>query len=127
MIAISEEVLTELQTLCFAMALGGCLAAVYDVVRILRRIVPRGIIWVSLEDLCYWTCVWLLIFIFLAEQNSGGLRGYIVGAIALGAVIYHYLFGKWIILGASYAIVWAKKELKKLKKAVTIILEKCFK
>ena len=97
MIAVSEGIFRELQILGYAILLGGGLAAAYDLLRILRRIIPRGIILVSLEDLCYWIAVWIIVFSFLFQENSGGIRGYIVGAIPLGAVIYHYLLGKWII------------------------------
>lgn len=124
---VSEGIFKELHILALALLFGGGLAAVYDIIRICRRVITRGIFLVSLEDIIYWIFACIVTFAFFFQVNSGGIRGYIVGGIAIGAALYHFLLGKWIIKGVSYLTLWVKKQLKNLKKAVTIILEKRFK
>ena len=124
---VSEGIFKELHILAAALLFGGGLAAVYDIIRICRRVITRGIFLVSLEDIIYWIFACIVTFAFFFQVNSGGIRGYIVGGIAIGAALYHFLLGKWIIKGVSHLTLWAKKQLKNLKKAVTIILEKRFK
>ena len=75
----------------------------------------------------YWAVVCIVVFAFFYQENSGGIRGYIVGGIAVGAIIYHVLLGRWLVKGAAYLAAWSKKQLKNLKKAVTIMVEKRFK
>lgn len=124
---ISTGIYEELGLLAAAMALGAGLAGVYDLLRIARRIIPRGIVWVSLEDFLYWAVACIVIFAFFYQENAGGIRGYIVGGITAGAIIYHVLLGRWLVRGAAYLAGWSKKRLKNLKKAVTIMVEKRFK
>ncbi len=124
---VSIGIYEELAILAAAMALGAGMAGVYDLLRIVRRIIPRGIIWVSLEDFLYWAVACIVVFVFFYQENSGGIRGYIVGGITVGAIIYHVLLGRWLVKGTAYLVAWSKKRLKNLKKAVTIMVEKRFK
>jgi spore cortex biosynthesis protein YabQ len=96
---------------------------VYDVFRIFRRIFPRGVLCVSLEDILYWAAACFCTFSFFFRINSGELRAYLAAGIAIGAVLYHFLLGRWILAGISKGIRLAKKALKKLGKAVTIKLK----
>lgn len=124
---VSEGIFEELVILAKALGLGAGMAGVYDLIRIARRIIPRGIVWVSLEDFRYWVVACAVTFLFFYQENSGGIRGYILGGIAAGALIYHALLGRWLVRGAAYLVKWSKKQLKNLKKAVTIMIEKRFK
>jgi spore cortex biosynthesis protein YabQ len=120
MIAVSVGIFEELHNVSAAVLFGAALAAAYDVLRIFRRVIPRGVVCVSLEDILYWAAVCIGTFSFFFLVNSGELRAYLAAGIAVGAVLYHFLLGKWILAGISKLIGWIKKELKKLRKAVTM-------
>jgi spore cortex biosynthesis protein YabQ len=124
MISVSEDIFVELHGLAAAMLYGAILAAVYDVLRIFRRVIPRGVVCVSLEDILFWAAACAGTFAFFFLVNSGELRAYLCAGMAVGALLYHFLLGRWILAGVTAMLGWIKKELKKLGKAVTIMLEK---
>ena len=60
--------------------------ALYDLIRIFRRVVPHGVWPVALEDLCDWVGTALLIFQLLYRENDGAVRGYALLAVGVAAV-----------------------------------------
>lgn len=120
MTAVSAGIAVELHHLAAALLYGAGAAAVYDLLRVFRRILPRGVVCVSLEDVLYWAVVCMGTFAFFVLVNSGQIRAYLAGGIASGALLYHWLIGKWIVEGVSKLVRLVKKELKKHGKAVTI-------
>ena len=64
MIAVSEGIHQELIFLLISVALGEGLIILYDIFRIFRQIIPHGVIWTAIEDVCYWVvCALLVIYI----------------------------------------------------------------
>lgn len=124
MIGIHEGIWEELAILRDACALGILLAFGYDLLRILRRIVPHGTIGISVEDVLFWAACGVVIFLLLYEENDGYIRGYILGQIVLGALIYRLLFGRFLMKWISIGIRWTKKQLKKTAKTFTMFLRK---
>lgn len=124
MIGIHEGIWEELGILRDACALGILLAFGYDLLRILRRIVPHGTIGISVEDILFWAACGVVIFLLLYEENDGYIRGYILGQIVLGALIYRLLLGRFLMKWISVGIRWTKKQLKKAAKTFTMFLRK---
>ena len=54
--------------------LGAGIAFGYDLFRILRRVIPHGILWISLEDLLFWLLTAGSIFSLLYYENNGMFR-----------------------------------------------------
>lgn len=106
--------------------LGALLVAGYDLIRVFRRLIRHGIIWVSVEDCIYWLVSAVLMFAMLYQNNEGRIRAYIFGAAVLGGFIYHLLLGKYFIKIVSKVILTIKKQLKKTWKVVTIFLKNKF-
>lgn len=121
---IVEGIYTEIYSLGYACLCGAGLAFLYDLLRIARRVVPRGNILVSMEDIIYFTFSTLAIFSFFYVVNYGEIRFFLVAGLTIGASIYHLLIGKWLMRLVTRFILRLKKELKKRKKEVTIELEK---
>lgn len=124
MIGIHEGIWEELGILRDACALGILLAFGYDLLRILRRIVPHGTIGISVEDILFWAACGVVIFLLLYDENDGYIRGYILGQIVLGALIYRLLLGRFLMKWISVGIRWTKKQLKKAAKTFTMFLRK---
>ena len=102
-------------------ALFGAVAfAIYDGIRIFRRIFPHGIVWISIEDLLYWCAIAFCFFLKLCQSNNGILRGYILLGLMTGALLYYGLCGRFFMKYMSILIQSLKKRLKKLWEIVTI-------
>lgn len=91
---VSAGIYEELALLSFFFLVGVFLAASYDVLRILRGIIPHGSFLVNLEDLLYWVYVAVVVFVKLYDKNDGRLRGYVFGSILAGMIIYAGSFGR---------------------------------
>ena len=91
---VSAGIYEELALLCSFFLVGVFLAASYDVLRILRGIIPHNVFFINLEDLIYWMYVAVIVFVELYDKNDGRLRAYVFGSILTGMVIYAGSFGR---------------------------------
>lgn len=91
---VSAGIYEELALLCCFFLLGIVLAASYDILRILRGLVPHGALLINIEDLCYWIYVAIVVFVTLYEKNDGRLRGYVFGALVIGMLLYTVSIGR---------------------------------
>lgn len=124
MMSVSGSIQNEMMIFGSAVLLGAALMLLYDVIRICRRILPRGIILVSIEDVIYWIVFGIAVFILLYRENDGAVRGFIVGGIAVGLFLYYQLFGRWLMKWMGILIRSLKKRLKKAMEKVKIKLIK---
>jgi len=97
---------------------------VYDLIRIVRRVFPHGILWISFEDFFFWTAAGVWFFLRLCQENNGIIRGYILLGIALGAWVYYRLCSRPLMHRLEKIINLIKNRLKKHKKAATIKIER---
>jgi spore cortex biosynthesis protein YabQ len=123
----AENIIAELLILKDAFLVGLAMVVVYDLFRLLRRIIPHGVIWISIEDSIYWILFGVLFFVLLYRENDGVMRLYIVIGIIIGAVAYYLLIGRFLFRFLADNIIKLKKQLKKMRKAVTIWIVKRFK
>lgn len=68
--------------------LGVWFSFLYDGLRILRRVFPRGILLVSLEDLGFWIYCGAEVFVMMQRESNGSLRWYGVLAALVGMWLY---------------------------------------
>lgn len=87
----------ELEFFGLAVLRGILTLAIYDALRILRRVAPHADWAVALEDLLYWILTALLIFQLLYRENDGAVRGYALLAVALGMLLYHRIVSGWLV------------------------------
>ena len=94
---MSPGILKELQFFALAVLRGILIVMLYDLLRILRRIVPHGVWTVALEDVAYWIGTALLVFQLLYQENDGAVRGYALFAVAAGMMLYHQTLSGWLV------------------------------
>ena len=78
----------ELQFFGEALLYGAALAFSYAGLKVFRRLISHGTVWMALEDLAYWLICGFLIFRMLYRENSGAVRGFAVAAVVLGMLLY---------------------------------------
>ncbi len=147
---VSETIVQEAVFLGVSLLSGAALFFVYDLLRIFRRIVPHGSIWVGVEDFLYWLACTVAVFVMLYLENDGMARGFALGGLVLGMLIYYALLSRFVIkanvfvlstvlgflkrivrtlFGPLYRIIkrvllFFRKQLKKLWRAVKISINK---
>ena len=124
MIAVSDGIHQELVFLLISFALGEGLVMLYDVFRIFRKVVPHGVIWISVEDVLYWIVAALLIFGMIFQENDGLIRGFAIGGILLGMLFFNHFVSPFLIRSISgilkKILEILNKGLKKVREAVKI-------
>lgn len=73
------------------------LVLVYDIFRIIRRVMKHGNIWISMEDIVYWLFCTVSVFLLLYRENDGLMRAFSFLGILLGSVTYYFLFSRFVI------------------------------
>lgn len=94
---ISEQIMMQCILFLSGAALGFCILAAYDIVRIWRRVVKHGTIWIAVEDLIFWCICGLIVFGMLFRQNAGIIRGFVIFALLCGMGVYYFLFSRIVV------------------------------
>lgn len=121
---IQEEVSIFLEAAWYGMMI----AASYDILRILRRIIKHSDILVSVEDFVFWVIAGIAIFAMIFQCNDGIVRGYIFLALFIGASLYHNSVSKVIVKYLSkilnfFLTFLLKKPLKWSRILITTLLK----
>lgn len=94
---VSEQIFRELDFFAVSFVLGALLVFVYDCLRIFRRMVRHGVLWISLEDFCYWVAVAFAVFAMLYQKNDGLIRGFSIGGVMIGMLFYNQLVSRYVV------------------------------
>ncbi len=94
---MNEAISIELWFFLVSIASGAILLAVYDVFRILRRLIKHDSLLIALEDLLFWLGASLFIFAMMFRENDGIIRGFSIMGMAIGMVLYHFMISDLIV------------------------------
>lgn len=95
---MADFLVEELKKMAMMMAFGAGMSVLYDVFRILRRIIRHNKVAVSTEDLIYWLCMIFPTFAFVVKINDGIFRLYFLVGILVGVFVYSQTIGRLIML-----------------------------
>ena len=90
---MSPEIELEICFLFHSFLMGILITVLYDLLRILRRLLPHNILAISLEDFLYWIVCSLLVFAMLIRENNGILRWFAVAGAMAGMLLYKLTLG----------------------------------
>ena len=107
-------ILFELQFFGKAFLCGVALALLYGGLKVFRRLVFHGTVWMAAEDLAYWLLCGFLIFRMLYRENSGAVRGFVMAAVVLGMLLY-VQFAKIFRIIRKKLHKWIKEVIMSLK------------
>ncbi len=98
---MNPSITVELQFFLISILWGGLLLVVYDVLRILRRLIPHDSFFIALEDFFFWVIASLFIFGMIYRVNDGVIRGFSALGVVLGGVLYHYSISDFLVRSIS--------------------------
>ena len=121
---ISAGIIKEADVLLAAFLTGMLLLFVYDLLRILRRVVSHKLWLIGAEDLIFWIGSAIALFAMLYQENSGYIRGFVIGGVLVGMFFYNLLFSGIVVKGSVFLLekilfvltrplVWTARLLKK--------------
>lgn len=114
MIQVSEAIGKEITFLGVSVLLGVVLTACYDLLRIFRRVIRHGTIWIAVEDFLYWLLVTAAVFLTLYQENDGMVRGFAFGGILIGMLLYHALLSRIVVRSCAWFLNGCKHTGKKV-------------
>ena len=85
---MSGQIAGESYFMLHSFLLGAFITFFYDLFRIFRRVVPHGILLLSLEDLIFWLLATGGIFTMLYYENNGAFRWFAVIGAGCGMFLY---------------------------------------
>lgn len=86
---MSAVIIEELRTIGIAFVSGAFITFIYDLLRIFRRMISHGNVWIGMEDFLFWIWTSFWIFSVLYRTNDGSLRIYTILTMMMGMILYH--------------------------------------
>lgn len=90
--------------LLHAFLLGIFITFVYDLLRILRRVIRHCSLAVSLEDLGFWGFCAVEVFLLMYREGNGTLRWFAVAGALLGMLLYHKTVSGLLVRSVSWPL-----------------------
>ncbi|SFR71681.1 spore cortex biosynthesis protein YabQ [Anaeromicropila populeti] len=115
-----EEMKKEVVFFLSSLLLGIIILIVYDILRIIRRILPHAKWVCALEDIIFWIASAISMFYLMYEQNSGIIRSFSIFGMCLGMFWYHAAVSEWLVKSMTGLI---KKIIRFIKKMTAIIMK----
>ncbi|HKL98954.1 MAG TPA: spore cortex biosynthesis protein YabQ [Mobilitalea sp.] len=112
---MNEAITVELHFFLTSILWGAIILLVYDILRILRRLIPHNSFFQAFEDLIFWVLASVFIFAMIYTMNNGTIRGFSVIGMGIGMTLYHYVLSEYIVL-------WTTKLLRLLFKPITFFI-----
>lgn len=110
---MSQNIQTEAQLLVLSILTGVTLMIAYDILRILRLVIPHSWAVIGAEDLLYWCAAGLATFYLLYRENDGSLRMYVIGTVILSMVAYDRCVSRFFLKLLKKAGRWIRIKLIK--------------
>lgn len=121
---MSSHIISENIFLLYALLMGVFVTFVYDLIRILRRVIPHHWFFVSIEDILFWLSCGITVFLLMQRESNGMLRWFAVLGALSGMLLYRQCLGKYLVEILSRFFIRVKKILCKPFAAVAKRLRK---
>lgn len=94
---MNPAITIELQFFLTSILWGGILLLIYDILRILRRVIKHGAFLIAVQDMIFWVAASLFIFSMIYRENNGIIRGYSILGMMLGSILYHFALSDFLV------------------------------
>ncbi|MBQ2802355.1 MAG: spore cortex biosynthesis protein YabQ [Lachnospiraceae bacterium] len=90
--------------LLHALNMGIFITFVYDLLRILRRVIPHGVLLISIEDILFWIYCAAKVFLLMHHESNGTLRWFAVLGACIGMLVYKKLVSAYFVKYVSMVL-----------------------
>ena len=97
--------------LLYSLIMGIYITFFYDLLRIIRRVIPHNSFFISMEDLGFWFYCAMKIFYLMHTQGNGTMRGFAI----LGAMTGMFIYRKTL---SPYFVKWMSLLLRNVLKVI---------
>lgn len=104
--------------LAHAFFMGIYITFVYDLLRILRRVVPHSSFWVAVEDLAFWVYCAGKVFLLMHHESDGTLRWFAVLGALVGMLLYRKTIGALFVKYTALALIKVRDFLRRIGRIV---------
>lgn len=80
-----------------SLCMGVYILFLYDILRILRRVLPHFEWMISLEDIAFWIYCGVKVFLLMYYESNGTLRWFAIGSALFGMVVYWKFFSPYFV------------------------------
>lgn len=115
---ISRIVIWEGEFVAFTVTIGMALSLIYDIIRIIRRIIPHGTWAIAVEDILFWTFVGVFIFVISFMEIDGTIRWYTLCSVAMGAFMYYYTVSRYVVKYVTKTLIFPVEKTKWILKKI---------
>ena len=98
------SMVSENEFLLHSLIMGVFLLFVYDILRIIRRVIPHGGFWVAVEDLIFWVYCGAEVFLLMYHESNGTLRWFAVTGAMAGMFLYNKLISRLFVKYVSWGL-----------------------
>lgn len=106
--------------LFYALLMGIFITFVYDILRIFRRVIPHGVLLVSLEDIGFWMYCGVKVFLLMYHESNGTLRWFAILGALVGMTLYKKTISSFFV---KYVSLLLQKVLHIMGKIGKVILK----
>ncbi len=90
--------------LLHSLIMGVFVTFVYDILRIIRRVIPHGSFCVSVEDFIFWVYCGAEVFLLMYHESNGTLRWFAVLGAVTGMLFYSKLVSPLLVKYVSLTL-----------------------
>lgn len=111
---MDEVIRNQASVLLDSVFIGMVIMALYDVLRLFRRVFRHKRFLRDFEDFIFWIIGGFIVFSLVYSRSDGNIRWFIMAGVALGGYIYYISFGRFLV----------KYIAKYVNKFINIVLKK---
>lgn len=116
---MNELMAWELGYMGECLLLGAGLMFLYDILRIIRIVIPHSIIVISAEDVLYWIVAGIFMFMLFYKEDAGSIRWFAVAMAVGGMLIYNFGISRHIVPFVGKCIRWPFLQIMRALRLVT--------
>ena len=122
-----DYIIAEIRFFLLCMLDGFLLLMIYDVFRILRRIIKHKDAVVAIEDVLFGIFSGIQIFVLTYRYNNGVIRLFLFVGFLIGILVYNKVFSRSVVSVFVSVLKPIIKFINKINACIGVFLKKCTK